>query len=276
MIRIALALGAVTSLLAFGGPNETEAGDLLVVGGGGTPASAIELALESTGPEAPVAVVPWASAREDAGASSVEMWLEAGYTDVVNLAALDAADARAALDAAEFVWMPGGSQTRLMEALRERDLVEAVRARHEAGALVGGTSAGAAVMSAVMISGESGLADLGAGVTEVFDGLGLWPQVVVDQHFVERSRYNRLLSGVLDHPELVGVGIGERTAVLVQPSGDFRVIGEGNVFVVDAREARISGASEPGEPASARGLRVDVLRAGDAFAHARAPRDGER
>ena len=120
-----------------------------------------------------------------------------------------------------------------------------------------------------MISGDSGLGDLGVGVTEVFDGLGLWPRAVVDQHFVERSRYNRLLSGVLDHPELLGVGIGERTAVLVRPSGDFRVMGEGNVLVVDARAAEVAEAGELGEPASARGLRVDVLRAGDAFVYDR-------
>src|SRR2546428_204716 len=74
------------------------------------------------------------------------------------------------------------------------------------------------------------------GGTQPTDGLALWPEVIVDQHFFKRQRFNRLLACVLDHPELVGVGIDEKTAVVVS-NDKCEVIGESTVLVVDARSA---------------------------------------
>ena len=133
-----------------------------------------------------------------------------------------------------------------MKAIDGTGLAEVIRARYQAGAIVGGTSAGAAVISEAMITGDADLQSLTAQKTVIAKGLGLWPEVIVDQHFLKRQRDNRLISAVIDHPSLVGVGIDESTAVVVH-GGSFDVIGESSVVVIDARDATV-------EPSSASGL----------------------
>ncbi|MEM7516864.1 MAG: cyanophycinase [Planctomycetota bacterium] len=245
-------------------------GTLVVVGGGGTPDEVVAHALElAGGSKAKVAVLPFASSREDRGVPTVEMWQEAGAAEVWNLDDPAAGDAAERLSEANLIWMPGGDQTRLIRELKERGLLELVRERHAAGVVAGGTSAGAAVMSLRMLTGpprEDGLLIERANVSE---GLGLWPGVIVDQHFVQRDRYGRLLSAVLDKPELVGVGISERTAAIVtfERKGRDRyvptieVLGQSSVLVVDARSAEVA-EGEPGALHGALGLSLDVLKPG--------------
>lgn len=253
-------------------PVATSKGRLIAVGGGGTTDAIVARAIElAGGPKARMLIVPQASGADDAGAKSLEFWREKGLTDVRVLDLKDRAAAIAEIEAASFVWMPGGDQNRLMKALADAGVVDAIRARFRAGALVGGTSAGAAVLSARMIKGgeSADLTNVRAGGTEIVDGLGLWPDALVDQHFLKRQRFNRLLAAVLDRPELVGVGIDERTAVVLHPDGACEVIGEGGVLVVDARAAKRRAAAQ-GEVHSADALSMSMLRAGDRFALARA------
>ncbi len=248
------------------GPAQASKGRLLAVGGGGTTDEIVARAIElAGGPEKRMLIVPQASGAEDAGAGSLEFW-QKHVKDVRILELGDREKALAAIREADFVWMPGGDQSRLMKALLDADLVAAIRERYHAGALVGGTSAGAAVLSSTMIVGGE-TADLksvrGAG-TLTAEGLGLWPGAVVDQHFVQRQRFNRLLSCVLDLPQLVGVGVDEKTAVILHPDGACEVLGDGVVVVVDARRATRRPA-KAGELHSADGLTLSVLRAGDRF-----------
>ncbi len=271
-------LPAILALLVFSspspeqgaparGPARAPAGRLLAVGGGGTTDAIVQQALAlAGGAEARVLIVPQASSREDAGDSSAVFWKERGARNVTVLDVGDRAAAQRAIAAADFIWMPGGDQNRLAAALREADLVEALRARHKAGALVGGTSAGAAVLSAAMIAGgeRADLETVRAGGTELVEGLGLWPDVLVDQHFLARRRFNRLLAGVLDRPELVGIGVDERTGVILHPDGVCEVVGDGAVLVLDARRAKRQ-AAEKGAHHSASGVSLAVYRAGDRF-----------
>src|SRR6185295_17336884 len=127
---------------------------------------------------------------------------------------------------------------------------------------VGGTSAGAAVMSRVMIVGgeTADLTIVRSGTVLTADGLGLIPGAIVDQHFVRRQRFNRLLSAVLDHPDLVGIGIDEKTAIVVSGSS-FEVVGDSNVLVVDARAARVENRADKTPPGAA-DMKLSVLRAG--------------
>jgi cyanophycinase len=104
------------------------------------------------------------------------------------------------------------------------------------------------------------LTSLAPGSTELVPGLGLFEGSIVDQHFVARQRGNRLLSAVLEHPDHVGFGIDERTALVVS-GGRAEVLGEGAVLVYDARRAEVE-ASEAGCPCAARGLELHVLRRG--------------
>lgn len=248
----------LTASLGHGAPPAP--GALLVVGGGSVPEGARARALALTGAAAPVvAILPQASALEDRGQADVAAWREAGAKEAVLCDPLDDA-ARRALARADLIWIPGGAQDRLMHALGDAGLVEAIRARRAAGAVVGGTSAGAAVMSARMLTGKAELTSLTSGATELAAGLGLWPEAIVDQHFVARQRNNRLLSAVLDHPDLLGVGIDEGTAVLVGPD-TLEVLGAGSVLVYDARGASVAPVA-PGARHGATGLTLQVLRAG--------------
>jgi cyanophycinase len=253
---------AVASLLAAANP----AGHLVVVGGGPTQPEVMQRALElAGGPRAAIVVLPQASATPEAGRTSVEYWRGLGGTNVHLAVPLTNAAARAAIERASLIWMPGGSQRRLLDALTEAGLVEVIRQRHARGAVVGGTSAGAAVLSDLMITGEAELTGVGRGTTEVVPGLGLWPGVMVDQHFLKRQRFNRLLAAVLDHPDHVGVGIDEETAVVVS-AGRWEVIGRSQVLVLDARQARHAPADDTALRPAAADVRLHVLRAGMTWA----------
>ena len=140
---------------------------------------------------------------------------------------------------------------------------------------VGGTSAGAAIMSDSMITGNQTPPGDTTGYygdefptiarhrVEIVPGLGFLPQAIVDQHFIRRERHNRLLSAVLERPSLLGVGIDESTALEVSPDGRWRVLGESSVVIYDARPEQVTDRKQP--RLGAMGLRVHVLPAGSVF-----------
>jgi len=218
-------------------PVAMKKGTLIVAGGGSIPSDLRPRALELAGGyDAKILIIPWASQREDAGSGTVVTWQEAGATDV-KVIPDDAKKARKAIEESDLIWLVGGSQVRLMDAFRQRELIEAVRTSHGRGTIIAGTSAGAAVMSRYMITGNAELKSLVADSTELVEGLGLWQGVIVDQHFLARQRWARLFTAVASHPDQIGVGIDERTAVVVDPDGSWQVIGRGPVVVTDGPKA---------------------------------------
>jgi cyanophycinase len=236
-------------------------GHLLIVGGNGTSDDIVRRAVETAGGAAGlVAVFAQASELAETGAESAKTWREAGIGRAIVVDVKDPAAALKTVHEATFIWFPGGDQNRLMNALANTGLPEAILARYREGALVGGTSAGAAVMSKVMITGEADLQSITAGKTETAPGLALWPEAIVDQHFLKRQRDNRLISAVLGHPDLVGVGIDEATAVFVTGRG-FEVLGKSSVVVIDARRAAVDRIAA-GRLATGRNLKLSVLTAG--------------
>lgn len=238
-------------------------GALVVVGGGGTGPEIVARTLAlAGGKNAIVVVLPQSSAVADAGEDSVKMWLDAGAREAATIA-LDDKGAAAALRRATLIWMPGGDQNRFMKAIDGTGLAEIIQERHRAGAIVGGTSAGAAILADAMFTGAADLKSLTAGTTVIARGLGLWPEVLIDQHFLKRQRDNRLISAVMDRPSLVGVGIDEGTAVVVQ-GASFEVIGTSSVVVIDARGAEVD-KTPPGGLVSGRGLKLSVLHAGQTY-----------
>jgi cyanophycinase len=258
LITIAGGLGVATAGTAARG--QSSPGALVLVGGGGTTDDIVARTLALAGGRtAIVAVLPHSSALPEAGDSSVKMWLGAGAREAFKVPFEPAAAAREAIGRATLIWMPGGDQNRFMKAIAGTGLAEVIRARHRAGAVVGGTSAGAAVISAAMITGDADLQSITGGATVLAEGLGLWPEAIVDQHFLRRQRSNRLISAVLDRPALVGVGIDEATAVVVQ-DGTFEVVGRSSVVVVDARAG--TTRAEKGRPSSGTDLKLSVLTAG--------------
>ncbi len=239
-------------------------GHLLIIGGNGTTDEIVKRAVSAGGgATGRVVIFPQASELPETGAEAVKTWTDAGFGHAVVADTKDPEAAIRLVREATFIWFPGGDQTRLMKAFENTDIPEAIRARYADGALVGGTSAGAAVMSRVMITGEADLQSITAGKTETAPGLGLLPRAIVDQHFLKRQRNNRLISAVLDHPGLVGVGIDETTAIFVTGNA-FEVLGKNSVVVIDARKASAIQAPA-GRLSSGRNLALSVLTAGMTF-----------
>ncbi len=137
------------------------------------------------------------------------------------------------------VWISGGDQSRLTESYRGTAVQRELQQLLQRGGVIGGTSAGAAIMSEDMITG-------GTRVAKIGKGLGLLPDVVIDQHFLKRDRAQRLLGVLQSKKAHVGIGIDEATAVVVRGRA-LEVVGDSYVIVFTA--------SDP--------LQMRVLKAGD-------------
>lgn len=237
-------------------------GTLVVVGGGVTTVEIADKTIElAGGKSAKVAII--AEANPESGPGSMAMWQRAEAAKVNLIDVKQPAVAKKILSEADLIWMPGGLQGVFMNSIRGSGIEESVHDRYRQGAVVAGTSAGAAVMSKIMIGGKSDLDSLKAGTEPLLTGLGLWPEAIVDQHFLQKGRFNRLALATIDYPDLVGVGIDEETAAIVR-GHEFEVIGENNVTVIDARKATHQHLVK-GEPAAVRDLKVHVLRRGMKF-----------
>lgn len=150
----------------------------------------------------------------------------------------DANDERnaALLDEATGVFMTGGDQKRLLALIGGTAIDDAMHAVLMRGGAIGGTSAGASAMSEHMLAagGRDVLPEKGA--VSLAAGLGLVQRVVIDQHFSERQRLGRLLAVVAQNPYLIGIGIDEDTALVIEPGRGLEVIGEGAVTLIDGRQ----------------------------------------
>jgi cyanophycinase len=181
----------------------------------------------------------------------------------------DAEDAALAdrIASARGIFITGGDQKRLMAIIGGTLVGDAIRsAWREHGACVAGTSAGASVMCTHMMA--EGRAELAPekGAARLAPGLGFVPRVVIDQHFSQRHRINRLLSVVAQSPFLLGAGIDENTALIVHGETGVEVMGEGSVTVVDCRDAYTNIIDVPsGEVPEMVGVQLHLLPSGSAF-----------
>jgi cyanophycinase len=247
---IVLLLAAAAGATAFLAAETVPETRLVIVGGGDRPPEALaRFVAWAGGKQARILVLPWASGEPKESCEAILEELAphspGGATcgphatlDAKGKASpLDAERKRAALDGlalATGVFFTGGDQARIMDVLEDPELMAAVKARFAAGVVFGGTSAGAAVMSLRMITGEGDFTAIDGDKVEVRPGLGLVDGVIVDQHFVKRQRENRLFGLVLKHPGERGVGIDEDTALLVSGGHRAEVVGKGPVMLVDA------------------------------------------
>jgi cyanophycinase len=277
MSRHALALTlVVASLVAPVAAQEAPPrGHLILIGGGDKPKAVMEKFVElAGGRDAPVVVFPTASTeRGTRKYYRKQFGQEYGCTNVTVVDVRTREDALrpemvSLVEHAGGIFFGGGDQSRITAALLGTPLAAALRAAYLRGAAIGGTSAGTACMSDPMITGEGDFTLLTAANVELKPGLGLLPPtVMVDQHFVARQRENRLISVVLEHPELLGVGVDEETALWVKPDRTFEVLGNGWVVVLDASGAAVQRQPRPGGGTSlgVHGLTTHVLLPGERF-----------
>jgi cyanophycinase len=178
----------------------------------------------------------------------------------------DAADPKivAQLEGCTAAFFTGGAQGRIVSLLGGTPLAQAIRRAHREGMMVAGTSAGASVVCEHMIAqGRSGYAPRRQSVT-MAPGLGLTKRLVIDQHFAQRHRIGRLFAAVALNPYLIGVGIDEDTAIVLDGHNALKVIGRGTVSVIDGSRLLHTDIHETANmaPASVLGLQVHVLTAG--------------
>jgi len=262
-------------LCALAGPK----GHLFIVGGGDWPDGMmnrfVDLAARfGTGR---IVILPMASSvPEESAAEETDGFRKLGAKDVVtHMLTREQAlkpESAALLDGAGGVFFSGGDQSRLTAVLLDTPIHKKLLELYEQGAVIGGTSAGAAVMSEVMITGdevrkpEAGreFETLQAANIVTARGFGfVAPRVVIDQHFVTRKRHNRLISLLAEHPNLLGVAIDESTAVLVRPDETFEVVGAKQVVIYDPANAKFRIL--PNTNIAFTGLVMHALTNGDTF-----------
>jgi cyanophycinase len=191
-------------------------------------------------------------------------WKAAEPAEVIDIPLSDIERSRATFERANIIWFAGGFSGRLMDGLRDTFLPRYVRERWAQGVIVGGDSAGAMIFPTLMlISGPTDLTSIIAGAIQTSTGLGILPKVLFDPHFVKRQRLNRLVSLVLDHPDLLGIGADEKTAIVIT-GHDFEVFGAANVVVLDARKGTVP-RQQNGRASNGRNLRMHVLTHGMTF-----------
>lgn len=166
------------------------------------------------------------------------------------------------------VFMTGGDQLRLCGLLSDTPVMEIVRARAQAGAVtLAGTSAGAAVMGHHMIAGGGSGESPNHSLVDMTFGLGIIPEVIVDQHFHNRNRMARLMSAIAAHPDHLGIGIDEDTCALFEGDDMLQVLGKGTVTIIDPGELTYTNQSEAGatDPLCLCNLRVHILSQGNRY-----------
>ncbi len=206
-------------------------GKLFIIGGGEkTDAMMNELvALAGLGKDDYAFILPMSSATPD---SSI-IWARADFigTGVNKVTGFNfikgevpPQDKLDSLKKAKLIFISGGDQSRFMDVVKNSPVKDAIFYAYSNGAVISGTSAGAAVMSRKMITGnqkkhpdaETGFQTIEADNVEITEGLGFLTDVIIDQHFVKRQRLNRLVAASIENPEQLCVGIDESTAIIVK------------------------------------------------------------
>lgn len=255
---------------------QSERGTLFIVGGGQTKEMKKEFVELAGGKDAYIVVIPNASGYpvENGERQKSDFEINGAKAEVLYFTK-ETADADSNLnkiEKADAVFFIGGDQSNLTRDLLETKLLQKIKDVYYRGGLVGGSSAGAAVMSEVMITGNeltnkdstSYFFTIEKGNVEVKEGFGFLKQVIIDQHFIVRKRINRLLSQLFEHPHLLGIGIDEQTAIIVHADDTFTVRGESQVMIFDPTASTLLPEGTRNRPAAS-DFKMHILNDGARF-----------
>jgi cyanophycinase len=258
--------------------NATPKGHLFIIGGGKRPAEMMKqfIALSEGFRSGKIIILPMASSvPKEVGPEQAHQLKGFGARDIeYHILSREEAlnpDSIKLFDDIGGVFFSGGVQSRLANILLDTPVHKMLIDFYEAGGVIGGTSAGAAVMSEIMITGDEIRAveeghefeTIQADNIVTARGFGFIETAIIDQHFVRRKRHNRLISLVSENPKFLGIGIDESTAIIVNPDETFDVIGERSVIVYDVlgAEIKISSAKD----ISAHNAKLHILKKGDKY-----------
>jgi cyanophycinase len=226
----------------------------------------------SGGARADIVVIPTASRMHETGARYEQVFSDIGARRVSVMDFDTRRDCQEAgrlqrIEAASGIFFTGGNQLRLTTLLGGTPVARLIRTANARGVTVGGTSAGASILSEHMIAaGDEGSAVVAGGV-RLAPGLGLTNRFIIDQHFRQRDRFGRLLTALAYNPFAVGIGLDEDTAAFIGPDETVEVEGSGGVTIVDGTDVSYSSIDNvgDGQPVCMLGLRLHVLTAGATF-----------
>jgi cyanophycinase len=172
----------------------------------------------------------------------------------------------ALLESAAGIYMTGGDQVALLDVLGRTAAETAMSAAYHAGAVIGGTSAGATAMGDPMIARGGGSGELRRGMVTIKRGMGLaGTDLFLDTHFGERGRFPRMCAALAEDPQALGVGIDENTALILRPrSRRVDVIGRGVVYFLDGQRADPITAPL-GAPVALTPLALHILTSGGGY-----------
>jgi cyanophycinase len=226
----------------------------------------------SGGPGADIVVIPTASRMHETGQRYEQVFRDIGAARVTVMDFDTRRDCQEAgrlqrIGEATGIFFTGGNQLRLTTLLGGTPVAKVIRARNAAGVTVGGTSAGASILSEHMIaSGDEGSAMI-AGSVRLAPGLGLTNRFIIDQHFRQRDRLGRLLTALAYNPFAIGIGLDEDTAAFIGPDETLEVEGSGGITVLDGSEVTYSSIDrvQDGQAVCMLGMRVHLLVAGATY-----------
>ncbi|MCW4148957.1 MULTISPECIES: cyanophycinase [Halomonadaceae] len=227
-----------------------------------TPEGNREVAVIATASGIPKQVLPeYEAAFSRLGASQVHLL---GIRD--RREAADADTVRR-IEKSGIIFFTGGDQLRLTNVLGGSPVLRAVRKRLQDGAVVAGTSAGAAAMPSTMIYNGAAADALRKGAVNMTSGLGFVDGLIIDSHFLERGRFTRLMEVGASNPEHLGVGLGEDAGVIMHPHGILEAIGPGHVILIDSLDLASSNIADldMGKPVAVEHMILHALVSGHGF-----------
>lgn len=214
-MKLIFSLALILPLISFA---QTK---LLLIGGGSRPEQAMKKFVQlAQGNQSYILIIPWASETIE---SAEKIKLEfashgAKKIDIIphELSPADLIQLQEKVKSSTGIFFTGGNQNSLMASIKKFQLNHLFKTKFQEGTMMGGTSAGTAIMSDPMLSGEANLAVLDGSQVGLTQGLGLLPKsIIVDQHFIVRGRFNRLAGLILDQKAQMGLAIDENTSLLI-------------------------------------------------------------
>jgi cyanophycinase len=251
-------------------------GKLVIVGGAQTSEIVKKFVELAGGHDAKIIVIPNAGSEPVKWSKvQVEEFEEFGAKADYLLFTRETADDESNLkkmDWANAVFFLGGDQSDLARDMLGTKLLAKVFDIYNNGGLVGGSSAGAAIMSEVMITGNElvnkdstvSFVSIEKGNVETKTGFGFLKNAIVDQHFLKRKRHNRTIASLIEHPNLFGIAIDESTAIIVYPDETFEVLGSYQVLVYDPTSGKNIREDKNGNLGISN-MKLHVLISGDKF-----------
>src|SRR6202167_1349730 len=226
----------------------------------------------SGGSDADIVVIPTASRMHETGPRYEKLFQDLGAARVAVMDFDTRRDCQEPgrlrrLEEATGIFFTGGNQLRLTTLLGGTPVAKLIRMRNANGVTVGGTSAGASILSEHMIaSGDEGSAVI-SGSVRLAPGLGLTNRFIIDQHFRQRDRLGRLLTALAYNPFAVGIGLDEDTAAFIETDNTVHVEGSGAITVIDAAEVQFSSMDnvQEGRPVCLLGVKLHILTKGGTF-----------